>query len=100
MQNANAIVALAEPNRHLINALPRFCKVPKKLPRRISNLNNREIEFLKLACTEMTYKEIAREMYLSARTIDGYRDTLFEKLDVKSRVGLVLYAIRHKIVAV
>jgi DNA-binding NarL/FixJ family response regulator len=63
-------------------------------------LNERELEFLKLACTECTYKEIAEQMYLSPRTIDGYRDTLFEKLSVKTRVGLVLYAIRNGIVAV
>jgi DNA-binding CsgD family transcriptional regulator len=62
------------------------------------NVSHREVEFLKLACTEMTYKEIAGKMFLSARTIDGYRDSLFEKLEVKSRVGLVLYAIRHGIV--
>jgi DNA-binding NarL/FixJ family response regulator len=65
-----------------------------------SLLNTREIEFLKLVCTEMTYKEIAEKMFLSARTIDGYRDALFEKLNVKSRVGLVLYAIKNNIVNV
>src|ERR1700733_6282245 len=43
-------------------------------------LNDREVEFLKLACTELTYKEIADQMCLSPRTIDGYRDSLFEKL--------------------
>jgi DNA-binding NarL/FixJ family response regulator len=63
-------------------------------------LNNREIEFLKLACTELTYKEIADQMNLSARTIDGYRESLFEKLEVKNRVGLVLYAIKHGIITV
>jgi two-component system, NarL family, invasion response regulator UvrY len=64
------------------------------------SLNVREIDFLKLVCTEMTYKEIAEKMFLSARTIDGYRDALFEKLNVKSRVGLVLYAIKNNIVKV
>jgi two-component system, NarL family, invasion response regulator UvrY len=63
-------------------------------------LNARELEFLKLACTEMTYKEIAEQMYLSPRTVDGYRDALFEKLSIKSRVGLVMYAIKNGIVAV
>ena len=67
--------------------------------RHVLRLNDRELEFLKLACTECTYKEIAEQMYLSPRTIDGYRDTLFEKLNVKTRVGLVLYAIRNGIVA-
>ena len=66
-----------------------------------SNLNafvqmtEREMEFIKLACSEKTYSEIAREMYLSERTVDGYRDALFKKLDVSSRVGLVLYAVRN-----
>ena len=64
------------------------------------NLNEREIHFLKLASTEMTYKEVASEMHLSPRTIDGYRDDLFEKLGVKTRVGLVIYAIRQGIVRV
>jgi DNA-binding NarL/FixJ family response regulator len=60
-------------------------------------LNEREVQFLRLACSELTYKEIAERMYLSARTIDGYRDALFDKLNVRTRVGLVMYAIRHGI---
>jgi len=66
----------------------------------VLGLNEREIEFLKLVCTEMTYKEIAEQMCLSPRTIDGYRDTLFEKLNLKSRVGLVLFTIKNGIVKV
>lgn len=61
-------------------------------------LNDREREFLKLAGTEFTYKEMADRMNVSVRTIDGYRDQLFQKLNVKSRVGLVLYAIKNKLV--
>lgn len=63
-------------------------------------LNDREIEFLKHACSEMSYKEIADIMCVSPRTVDGYRDHLFIKLQIKTRVGLVLYAIKHKIVDV
>ena len=63
-------------------------------------LKDREVQFLKLACTERTYKEIASEMYLSPKTIDGYRETLFDKLEVRSRIGLVLYAIKHKFIEV
>ena len=59
------------------------------------SINERETEFLKLACTELTYKEIADRMCLAPRTIDGYREALFEKLNVKSRVGLVMYAVRN-----
>jgi DNA-binding NarL/FixJ family response regulator len=60
-------------------------------------LKEREIDFLKYICTEKTYKEIADEMNLSPKTIDGYRDSLFVKLNVKNRIGLVLYAIKQKI---
>ncbi len=60
-------------------------------------LNETEINFLRLTCTEYTYKGIANEMGLNPRTIDNLRDSLFEKLDVKSRIGLAMYAIRHGI---
>jgi DNA-binding NarL/FixJ family response regulator len=66
--------------------------------RTLHSLNERELEFMKLVCTEWTYKEIADRMYLSPRTIDGYRDALFEKLNVKTRVGLAMYAVRNGIV--
>ncbi len=61
-------------------------------------LNERERDFLRWVCTELTYKEIAEKMNLSARTIDDYRQSLFNKLKVHSRVGLVMYAIRNGIV--
>jgi DNA-binding NarL/FixJ family response regulator len=60
-------------------------------------LKDKEIQFLKLSCTELTYKEIADQMNLSPKTIDGYREVLFNKLNVKNRVGLVTYAIKNKI---
>jgi DNA-binding NarL/FixJ family response regulator len=65
----------------------------------VQNLNEREMKFLQLACSEYTYKEIADIMCLSIKTIDGYRNALFEKLQAKSRVGLVLYAIRNNLVS-
>lgn len=64
----------------------------------IASFSERELEFMELACSDKTYKEIASEMCLSPKTIDNYRDTLFKKLEVRSRIGLVLYALKHKIV--
>lgn len=61
-------------------------------------LNPREIEFLRFTGTELTYKEIAEAMNISVRTVDSYRDQLFEKLQIKSRVGLVLYSIKNKLI--
>ncbi|HEY0744831.1 MAG TPA: response regulator transcription factor [Chryseosolibacter sp.] len=59
-------------------------------------VNERELEFLKLAASELTYKEIADKMILSPRTVEGYRDQLFEKFSLKSRVGLILYALKEQ----
>jgi two-component system invasion response regulator UvrY len=67
-------------------------------PRHTAALSENELQFLKLACSEMTYKEIADTMHLSPRTIDGYRDSLFDRLAVRTRVGLAIYAIRNDIV--
>ncbi|REC80434.1 DNA-binding response regulator [Chryseobacterium elymi] len=61
----------------------------------LSELKGREKEFIKWACSELTYKEIADKMFLSPKTIDGYRDSVFLKLEVKNRVGLVLFALKH-----
>ena len=61
-------------------------------------LSVQELDFLKLVCTDMTYKEIAQQMKLNPRSVDNLRDHLFTKLDVKSRVGLAMYSIRHGIV--
>ncbi|NLP59075.1 response regulator transcription factor [Lutibacter sp. B1] len=61
-------------------------------------LKDRELEFLKLACTEKTYREIAEAMFLSPKTVENYREVLFDKIGAKTRIGLVLYAIKEKIV--
>jgi len=61
-------------------------------------LSDQELEFLKLACSDLTYKEVAQRMRLNPRSVDSLRDQLFVKLDVKSRVGLALVAIKHGIV--
>lgn len=61
-------------------------------------LTEQEIAFLKYASTDMTYKEIAQAMHMTPRNIDSYRDALFTKLDVKSRVGLAIYAVKNGIV--
>jgi DNA-binding NarL/FixJ family response regulator len=63
-------------------------------------LKQREITFLELACSDLTYKQIAHQMSLSPKTIDGYREVLFDKFNVASRVGMVLYAIKEKLVEI
>jgi DNA-binding NarL/FixJ family response regulator len=61
-------------------------------------LNDREMDFLRYAATELTYKEIAEKMFCSPRTVESYRDNLFEKFGLKTRVGLVMYALRNGLI--
>jgi two-component system invasion response regulator UvrY len=67
---------------------------------REKDLSENELQFLKLCCTELTYKEIAEKMFKSPRTIDGYRDQLFVKLGATTRSGLVMYAIKTGLVPI
>jgi DNA-binding NarL/FixJ family response regulator len=59
------------------------------------SLSDREVEFLKYTVTEMTYKQIAEKMFCSPRTVENYRDSLFEKLELKTRVGLAVFALKN-----
>lgn len=61
----------------------------------VHTLNDKEIAFLKLCCSEKSYKEMADELGIAPRTVESLRSSLFDKLDTTSRVGLVLYAIRN-----
>lgn len=81
--------------RHLLQSIqaPRAVVSPPK-----SQLNDREQHFLKLSCSDMTYAEIADKMCVSTRTVDGYREAIFQKFNVKSRVGMVMEALRNGMV--
>jgi len=64
----------------------------------LKGITPREREFLGWCCTELNYREIADKMDVSERTAHGYRDILFEKLNLKTRTGLVIYALKAGIV--
>lgn len=72
-----------------------FSSINKNTNSALSKLTEREKEFLKYTITEKSYKEIAELMFCSPRTVESYRDNLFEKLNLKSRVGLAVYAIKN-----
>ncbi|PLK43205.1 MULTISPECIES: response regulator transcription factor [Emticicia] len=71
-----------------------------KNPAEQLGLNSRELQFIEYACSELTYNEIADLMCVSPRTVDGYREQVFMKLGVKSRVGVVLEAIKSGIIKI
>jgi DNA-binding NarL/FixJ family response regulator len=60
----------------------------------------KEIEFLNLACTDLTYKQIGTKMKISERTVDGLRETLFTKLNVVSRTGMAMEGMRKGLIKV
>jgi DNA-binding NarL/FixJ family response regulator len=60
-------------------------------------LSQKEIDVILLICQEKTNKEIADRLNLSIRTIEGYRDRIFEKIGARNSAGVVIYAIRNKI---
>jgi DNA-binding NarL/FixJ family response regulator len=64
------------------------------------DLNDREIEVLRLVCQEYSNQEIADKIFLSVRTVEGYRARLFEKTGSKNLVGLVIFAIKRGIISV
>ncbi len=63
-----------------------------------TQLSNKDISFLKLLCQQLSYQDIAAKMGVSVRTVEGYRDQLFEKLNIRNKMGLVIYAIKNKLV--
>ena len=97
----NALIEIVENGfYHTKNVTNLIVKSMNGVAEEEITLKEPEITFLKFACTELTYKEIADIMDLSPKTIDGYRDALFTKCNVKNRVGLVIYAIKNKIYTV
>jgi DNA-binding NarL/FixJ family response regulator len=60
--------------------------------------NDKELDFIKYSCSELTYKEIAEKMCVSFKTVDNYRESVFDRLNVKTRIGVVIYATKNKLI--
>lgn len=78
----------------------RVIHMAKRAVRDEDIITEREYEFLQHCCTDRTYREIAQKMYVSPRTVEGYRENLFRKLQVNSRIGLAMYAVKTGIVQI
>lgn len=61
-------------------------------------LSQREVEVLRLICKEHTTTEIGEILFLSPKTIEGYRKTLMDKTEAKNMAGLVMFAVKHQLV--
>jgi len=72
---------------------------PRDMERRLfGDLSKREREVLELICAELTTPEIAEKLFLSPRTVEGYRKQLLEKTGARNTAGLVMWAVREGIV--
>jgi DNA-binding NarL/FixJ family response regulator len=88
---------------------PYYCKSTSiKLARLISKsrfkgldtkaeFNDKEKEIIYFICQEFTNKEIGTKLFISKRTVDGYRSKIMDKMQVKSTAGIVVYAIKHNL---
>jgi DNA-binding NarL/FixJ family response regulator len=63
-----------------------------------ASFSDREIEIIKLICSEKTAKEIASILFIEAKTVESHKARIMQKLDVKSSIGIVLYAIQSGII--
>jgi len=63
-----------------------------------STLTSREMELLSLICKQRTAQEIADQLFISVRTVDGHRNNLLEKTGARNSAGLVLFAIKHRLI--
>lgn len=62
------------------------------------SLNQRELEVLELICKEKTTSQIAEDLFLSPKTIEGYRKSLLEKTNTKNVAGLAIYAVKNGLI--
>jgi two-component system, NarL family, response regulator NreC len=69
---------------------------PKQLKEFIS-FSDREKEIIRLICEEKTTKEIAEQLFMGSRTVEGYRIKILEKMQVHGVAGIVIYAIKHRL---
>ncbi|NBA86026.1 response regulator [Emticicia sp. CRIBPO] len=63
-----------------------------------STLTSREVEVLTLICKQKTAQEIADQLFISVRTVDGHRNNILEKTGARNSAGLVLFAIKHRLI--
>jgi DNA-binding NarL/FixJ family response regulator len=85
-------------SREIVNILKTELKKDESKTRRTADLSKREIEIIKLICQELSSVEIAEKLFISKATVDVHRKNIVQKLEVKSIVGLIRFALEHNIV--
>ena len=60
--------------------------------------SEREIEIIKLICRQQTAQQIGDQLFLSKRTVEGYRTKIMEKMDARNTAGVVIFALRNNLI--
>lgn len=85
-------------NERTLHAIQQTLGTPKKIKRVNLSITKREEEILKLICQQNTAEEIAVKLYISVKTVNGHRNNLLQKTGSRNVTGLVMYAIKNRIV--
>jgi DNA-binding NarL/FixJ family response regulator len=96
----DAIVTIGYNNiSEILKRMRKYDPLAGTMPAHKIVLSKRENEFLKLVCDEreLTYDQMAGIMNVSVKSIEAYRTALFEKHNIKSKVGLVLFSYRNRL---
>lgn len=72
---------------------------PDTLSKHDFDISQRELDFIRLSCSDMTVREIAEAMSISEKTVENYRAKVFDKLEVKTRVGMTIKALKSNIIS-
>jgi len=88
--NSNTMQAIQRQNDARIGTLYNVNNIP-------ISLSKREVAVLQLICTEYGTAEIASELFISPRTVEGHRASMIQKIGCRNTAGLILFAIRHSI---
>ncbi|TDX00024.1 response regulator transcription factor [Dinghuibacter silviterrae] len=67
--------------------------------REVVEFSDREMEIIKLICRQFTAQEMGESLFLSRRTVEGYRTRILEKMNVKNTAGVVIYALKNKLIS-
>jgi DNA-binding NarL/FixJ family response regulator len=80
-----------------VERLRRLLEPGAAVPPAVTGLVEKEVQVLRLICQQKTSAEIGDRLCMSARTVEGYRERLYDKTGAKNTAGLVVYALRHRI---
>jgi ArsR family transcriptional regulator, virulence genes transcriptional regulator len=99
--NYNQLNHLSELTGKLLKVPPQKStdtELPLKKPKAsFTKFTPAEQKVIRLVCQQYTSEEIAEELGLSKRTVEGYRANILEKMKAKNSVGILIYAVKNRL---